>query len=321
MTSSTRAPSRRTPSVAPSNVVVGLTVCIGVLALVATTVGLVWSGGAAPESVMSVRGEQVELYGEGLYRFDSVFKGAGNRGTDLVTLVVGLPLLWWATRGYRRGSVAGGLLLAGALTWFLYVYASLSLSAAYNEMFLVHVALVSTSLWALVLTVRSIRLEDLPPEQAARLPRRGLARLLVAAGTLTALVWLQPILVTLPSGGAPPMLQHSTTLVTEVLDLAVVAPAAVVAGLLVHRRRWPALALAVPLLVLLVVLAFAILAQTAAQLMAGWQYTVPELAGPLGGFLVLGGLAAWLLVRTLAALAAPAVPMASRGPRVTRSSG
>lgn len=124
----------------------------------------------------------------------------------------------------------------GALTWFLYVYASLWLSAAYNEMFLVHVVLVSTSLCALALTVRSVRLDDLPPEQAVRLPRRVLARLLVAAGTLTALVWLQPIIATSSSRGAPPMLQNSTTLVTEVLDLALVAPMAVVAGLLNHRR-------------------------------------------------------------------------------------
>lgn len=289
------------PQVVPSEGVVRLAACIGLLSAVAATVGLLWSGGSAPESVLSVRGQQVELYGEGLYRYDSVFKGAGNRGTDLVTLVVGLPLLWWATAWYRRGAVAGGLLLAGALTWFLYVYASLSLSAAFNELFLVHVALVSTSLWALALTVRSVHVDGLAPEQAARVPRRRLTWLLVVAGALTALVWLQPVVSTLPSG-APPMLHHSTTLVTEVLDLAVVAPAAVVAGLLVHRRRWGALLIAVPLLVLLVVLALAILAQTAAQLLAGWQFTVPELVGPMGGFLVLGGVAVWLLLRTFTAL-------------------
>jgi len=74
---------------------------------------------------------------------------------------------------------------------------------------------------------------------------------------------MQPIMATLlPCGGAPPMLQNSTTLVTEVLDLALVAPMAVVAGPLIHRRRWRALVLAVPLLV---VLAFAIVARPATR--------------------------------------------------------
>lgn len=305
MSSSARAAASASPHVVPSPVAVRLATCVGLLSLVAASVGLLWSGGSAPESVLTVRGEQVELYGEGLYRFDSVFKGAGNRGTDLVTLLVGLPLLWWATRWYRRGAVAGGLLLAGALTWFLYAYASLSLSAAYNELFLLQVALVSISLWALALTVGSVHLADLPPEQAMALPRRRLAWLLVGSGALTALVWLQPLASTLPSGSAPPMLQHSTTLVTEVLDLALVAPAAVVAGMLLRRRRWQALTIAVPLLVLLVVLAAAIIAQTTAQLMAGWRFSVPELVGPMGGFLVLGSAATWLLVRTLAVLDGP----------------
>jgi hypothetical protein len=298
------APTRQASAVEPSRTVAVLAVCVGLLSAVAATTGLLWTGGTAPESVVSVRGEQVDLYGVGLYRYDSVFRGAGNRGTDLATLVVGLPLLWFATRWYRRGSSAGALLLSGALTWFLYVYASVSLGAAYNEMFLVHVALVSVSLWALVLTARAVRVDALPRDGLARVPVRSLTALLVAAGTVTALVWVQPILTTWPTG-APPTLQGSTTLVTEVLDLALVAPTAVVAGVLLHRRRWSALVLAVPLLVLLVVLAFAITAQTAAQLVAGWQFTVPELVGPLGGFLVLGGAAAWLLMRTLGALGPP----------------
>jgi hypothetical protein len=285
--------------------VVGLAACVGLLAVVAAVMGLLWSGGSAPGSVLSVRGQQVDLYGEGLYRYDSVVKAAGNRGTDLVTLVVAVPLLCWAVGRYRRGSVAGGLLLAGALTWFLYVYASLSLSAAYNELFLVYVALTSTSLWALTLTVRSVDLGALPEPQAARLPRRRLAWLLVCAGTVTVAVWLPPVLVALATGEAPPMLHHSTTLVTEVLDLAVVAPAAVAGGVLVHRRRWRALVLVVPLLLLLVVLAFAIVAQTGFQVAAGWQFTVPELVGPVAGFVLLGSAAAWLLVRTSVALDGP----------------
>lgn len=156
-----------------------------------------------------------------------------------------------------------------------------------------------------MLTVRSVHPGELSTQVAARLPRRRLAWLLLVAGSLTGVVWLSPVLPTLTSGGAPPLLQHSTTLVTEVLDLAVVAPAAVVAGLLLARRRWGALALAVPLLVLLAVLAFAIVAQSAAQLAAGWQPALPELVGPVSGFVVMGGAAAWSLVRVLSLLSTP----------------
>ena len=54
---------------------------------------------------------------------------------------------------------------------FLYVYASLALSAAYNEAFLVHVALFSASLFAFVLAFASTR--PVTSRFSNRLPRRG----------------------------------------------------------------------------------------------------------------------------------------------------
>jgi hypothetical protein len=49
------------------------------------------------------------------------------------------------------------LVLTGALTWFLYVGASYALGAvAYNNLFLIYVALFSASLFAFVLALTSI---------------------------------------------------------------------------------------------------------------------------------------------------------------------
>ena len=44
-----------------------------------------------------MRGETIDLYAEGLYRSDSVFKGAGNRGTDVVVRP-GVTPGGWSTR-------------------------------------------------------------------------------------------------------------------------------------------------------------------------------------------------------------------------------
>ena len=107
-------------------VVCWLSLPVAVLAVIATATGLWWSGGEAPATVDSVRGETIELYGEGLYRYDSVFKGAANRGTDAVMLVAGIPFLLVTALLYRRGSVRGALLLSGALGWCLYLYATIS---------------------------------------------------------------------------------------------------------------------------------------------------------------------------------------------------
>lgn len=46
--------------------------------------------------------------------------------------------------------------MLGALAYFLYVYATLALNAAYNDLFLVYVALFSASFFALAAVVASI---------------------------------------------------------------------------------------------------------------------------------------------------------------------
>lgn len=300
--STTTAPPRvelRTPAVRPSAAALRLSGVLALLAAVAAAVGLLWSGGEAPAAVTSVRGERVSLFGEGLYRFDSVFRAAGNRASDLVTLALALPLLLVARRAYRSGSLAGALSLLGLLGWVLYLYASLALGTAYNELFVVYVALVSLSLAALVLVTRSVETGAVPPAVLDRLPRRGLAVLLLVSASLTAFVWLEPVVTAAVRGAPPVLLLHSTTLVTEVLDLALVAPAAVLAAVLLLRGRVEGLLVGIPLLVLLWVLAPVIVTQTVFQQAAGWAFTPPQLVGPIAGFVVLGTAATALLVPTL----------------------
>lgn len=286
----------------PSPTVVGLALVVAALALVAATAGLFSSGGASPDEVVTVRGERVELYGEGVYRYDSLFKGAGNRGTDSVTLLVSVPLLLASTLLYARGSLRGGLLLIGAIGWFLYVYASMALgAAAYNGLFLVYVVIFSASLWAFLLAFSSLDFASLRA-RLGPLPWRAVGAFLIASGVLTLGVWLTPLLGSLLAGEAPKLLDTSTTMVTEALDLAVITPATLAAGVLVLRRSALGYVLALTLIVVLVNLGPAIAAQTISQESAGVEFTTAEIVGPITGFLILFVISIVLLVLLVRAL-------------------
>jgi len=285
--------------VSRSQAVIWLSALIAVLAAVACLAGLFWQGGDGPETATSVRREGVELYGEGLYRFDTVFIAAGSRGTDVVTLALGVPLLVIAAVLYRRGSVRGGLLLVGALAYFLYVYASRSLGNAYNGFFLVYIALFSASLFAFLLTVVSVDCRAVSARLAADRPRRGLAGFLFASGVVTAVVWLQPVLSALVRHEAPKYLDTYTTTVTDVLDLGVIVPTLVVAAALILRREAMGYVLASVMLVLLLLVAATIIVGTVFQVAADVSFTAGEIVGPIAGFLVLGAIGIVLLARLL----------------------
>src|SRR5687768_12092678 len=109
---------------------------IAVLALLAASIGLFTPGNGSPTSFTTVREETVEIWGQGFYKFDTPIGATGFTAADLITLVLAVPVLIISTFMYRRGSLKGGLLLTGALSYFLYNYTSMGFGAAYNNLFL-----------------------------------------------------------------------------------------------------------------------------------------------------------------------------------------
>jgi hypothetical protein len=180
-----------------------------------------------------------------------------------------------------------------------------SVGTAYNELFLVYVALFGASLYAFGLALGSIDLDVLSRRLGAVLPRRSLAAFLVVSGAFTVLIWVGPILAAMAAGNPPELLGAATTPVTEALDVAIIVPATLIAGgLLLRGRVALGTVIAVPLLTLLVALTPVIAAQTVAQLAAGISFTTAEIVGPISGFLVLGGTAGFLVVKVLRAVRA-----------------
>jgi hypothetical protein len=208
---------------------------IGILALVAAGTGLFYQTGGQPYPFTSHRSEEVMIYGQGLYSYDTVSSAAQAKANDLVTLVLGLPLLAVSTWLAFRGSLRGRLLLTGTLGFFLYTYISLAFLAAFNALFLVYTALYSLSLFAFILSMMTFDLETLPGKFSERLPRGWIAGVLFLIGAFLLLAWLGRILPPILQNQTP-LLENATTMVIQAMDLGLILPLAVLAGILLLRR-------------------------------------------------------------------------------------
>ncbi|GAB4534001.1 MAG: hypothetical protein Kow0063_16710 [Anaerolineae bacterium] len=282
-----------------SSVVIGLSSLVAVLALIAAAIGLFWKDRGTPFPFTTLHGQTAQIYGQGLYRFDTLFIGAGYKGQDAVALFIGIPLLVTSIVLYRRGTVSGQLLLTGTLGYFLYLYASMALGAAYNRLFLVYIVLFSASLFAFVQVFSSVDLASVASQISAGLPRRGLAIFMFAAGFVTLVVWCAPLVVALIRGGPPDRMDSYTTMVTYALDLAIITPATFLCAILILRSNPLGYVIASPLLTLIVLLSPQIILSTLFQRSAGVPFTTGEMVGPVAGFVVLGLVAAWLLIALL----------------------
>jgi hypothetical protein len=247
-----------------------LAALIAVLALFAAATGVLWQGSNHYEFT-SLRGQAVQMQGGGLYRFDSVSGASQEIGQDVVTLIIGIPLLIAATAWAARGSLRGKILRAGTFGYFLYTYTSMAMLSAYNELFLVYVALMSMSLFAFVLSLMAIDVAGLPGHFSARFPRRTIAGFNFFVGVMLALLWLGLIVRPMLDGTVPAGLDAYATLVIQAMDLGFVMPTALLAGVLLLRRSAFGYLLSSVVLVKGFTMGAALLAMNVAQVLAGVQ--------------------------------------------------
>ncbi len=282
------------------------------LTLVASGVGLFWHPSGDSVQFITLHGQPVELYGRGLYRFDTAFNAPILRGTDAVLLFVGLPALvgaiQWAKRGWQsrsvRAAMRGQMVLAGVLSCFLYAASSLTFGATYNELFLVYVAWFSASLYAFFLAMTAVDLDEVTAQVKPGLPHRAIAYFLFLMG-LSPAVWLIEIVAGLAQGEVPPLLASYTTDVTTALDLGVITPACYLAGILLLRRRPLGYLLAAVLLILLILIGLIVAGQSVMQILAGVPLTVTEVLAYVIPFVSLSIIAVRFVVALLRCLDYP----------------
>jgi len=268
------------------------------LALLAAGLGLFDPTPGQPYPLTSFRGETVTINAHGLYYWDTLSSAAQMQGNDLITLLVGLPLLALAAWLAFRGSLRGQLLLTGTLGFFLYTYMSMCMLTAYNGLFLVYVALFGLSLYAFALCLLGVDVAGLPAHFSPRLPRRAIATVLFLVGGFLALAWLGRVVPELLQPQTPPALENTTSRVIQAMDLVLIAPLAVLGGVLLLRRKpWGYLLASVAVLK---GLTMALAVSTMAVNMA--RSGVPDSLGIMAPFLVLTALtlaAAVVLLRNI----------------------
>ncbi len=210
-----------------------------VLVFAATATGVFYRTQEPRIEHTTVRGEPAIFHGSGLYRYDPAPLALEAIIWDVINLSVGLPLLAVGILLAARGSLRGRLLLAGLLSYFFYVYLMYATMMAFNRMFLVYVAIFALCAVAFPLNLLGVDISSLPDRVSARFPRRIFAvYMIVLAAMLTAL-WLRLVVPMTITNVLPPELSGMSTLESQALDLGLIVPLSLVAGILLLRRsRW-----------------------------------------------------------------------------------
>lgn len=214
-----------------------LVLLIVIGSLICSLAGLFWKGGNGQYEFKSINNEIVKITGSGIYKNDSVSITAQGKAIDMVTLVLGIPILLISLYFANRRSFRGRLILTGTIGYFLYTYMSYTFLWMYNPLFIVYVFLMSSSLFTFILLMMSFDMENINSYFDKKLPIKFLGGFQIFIAFAVGMLWLGKIAPSIFSCAVPVGLEHYTTLVIQGMDLGFVVPTAVLSGVLLIKRR------------------------------------------------------------------------------------
>jgi hypothetical protein len=159
------------------------------------------------------------------------------RGGEIVTLLLAVPLLVGALVAVRRGSMRAQTLWIGMLLYAVYNDAYAVFGTTFNDAFLVHIATLSASVFAL-----ACAMPELDYARVARSFRRveaakGVGIFLVVVGIAQGALWLFILVRNVVTGEVLHDIPVSGQHLVFALDLGFLVPMLIVSGILLARRR------------------------------------------------------------------------------------
>jgi hypothetical protein len=253
-------------------------------------------GWSLPIAALAAGASLAGLLDPAVYAEETTNWATQAKGQDVGNLVAAVTIVVAAWR-HHRGSHVAALVWLGTLFYFVYAYLVYAMAVHFNYLFLVYVAVLGLSVWALLLTAGQLHRRGVVVASGRRLA----GWTLVAVGVLFALLWLGELVPALLAGEVPQSVEEAGLWVNpiHVIDLAVVLPGFVASGVLALRGDPGGVFFAGPWLVFSVLMGGSIVAAMVLMTVEGSAGTVPPMV--MVSVVVLASLvAAYRLLRGVA---------------------
>jgi hypothetical protein len=160
------------------------------------------------------------------------------RGTALVMLVLGIPLLALAMATAREGNVLAVVGWIAGLVFLTYQAWMFLFAVPFNGLFLVYVTMVAAGFWAIIAICAGLDVDRLTGRPGPAMPVRVLAGWMVGSSIAFYGLWLAKAVPALFASETPAFLEGTgmVTATNYVLDMAFFLPFTIIAAVALWRR-------------------------------------------------------------------------------------
>lgn len=213
-----------------------LLIIIIFLSVLATVMGILYDLEGSSYTYETIRNKTVEIYGVGLYKHMTADVAIQGIAQDYVTLFIGVPMLIFLYLKIKEQGLKYRLLLTGTIFYFFLTYLFYTAMGMYNEMFLIYVILLATSLILLGGLIVGFDLNHIRAYYFNTPVIKWSGIFLMINSTMVALLWLNVVIPPLLDGSLyPDTLNHFTTLIVQGFDLGIFLPVAFLGGYLAYK--------------------------------------------------------------------------------------
>ncbi len=275
------------------------TLCIVLSCIVITTaiIGLFYSDSGETIFVKNIYGQEVELYGKGIYAYNSLLTVSGRLGADWMGILCGILMI--SLCFLKKDQIWAILLKISQSFLFVYYFACLVFSISMNRLYLLYVLGFGLSIFlSFVLVVNDLK-TIVVKESSKKCKNLGISLCLGISGVVTIGIWLSMIVPYMITDNYGYLLGVLTTESTYAIDLGVLCPAMIICAILVQNKRDFGYKMAPILLYILFCVGPMVILQNIYCLILGISVPIPAFIGTVLSFVVMCIFALVFLVKSI----------------------
>ena len=262
---------------------------LGCSAIVLAFCGIITSINPETFFVENVYGQPVELYGKGIYAYNSILTVSSRLGADFVGILGGCFLI--ILTFLKNDKIWVEILKTSQCVVFVYYFACLTLGIAMNTLYLFYVCSFGISI-LLSIHLLSKFFKQINVKEEIKISKNvGVIRCLFISSLITIFVWSSMIVPCLISKNFGELLGVLTTEITYAIDLGILCPLMIICAIWIKNKDNAGYKLAPILLYVLFSVGPMVILQNLYCVKLDIQIPIPAFIGTILSFVVMSGVA------------------------------
>lgn len=268
---------------------------LGACIIISALIGILYSNGGAGFEVKNMYGDTVEIYGHGIYAYNSILNVSGRLGADITGIIGAIVLISLSIR--RSKPLWAEILKTSTIVYLTYYSALLVFGLSMNQLYFLYSVCFGIGIFSSFVSVKDLFNMIEIPTSLREKTYKGTAVFLIITGIVVALIWVSCILPVTINGKFGSLLGIQTNEVTYGIDFGITCPLLIMCGRWILQKKDIGYKAAPLLLNMLVFIALLVIIQRAYCIKLGVEIPIQALISLIISFVILGVIALFLSVK------------------------